>query len=271
MEIRGAAAIVTGGGTGLGGATAERLASAGARVTLLGRRLEVVSAKARALGGFAVACDIGNPPEIVRALDEAEAQHGPARIVVNAAADGRLQPTLLSDGTPSSFELFADVFRTNVFGLFYLAQQAAARMTRLAALADGIRGVILNVSSIAAADGAMGAVAYAASKGAVDALTLSMARDLGSFGIRIMTIAPGPVATEMVARDIPPEFQRFVVNNCVVSPKRMGRPEEFARLAQQIIENDFLNGSLIRFDGAMRAPYLPNGAPDATPSGKAQD
>ena len=256
MKIAGQTVVVTGGGTGMGGAAAEALAVAGATVVVAGRRVDVIEAKARAIGATAIACDVSETASIDRLLDRATRELGTPRVIVHAAADGRLRPALGPDGTPTSFEMFEAIVRTDLLGTFYLAQQAAARMARLDPLEDGIRGLIINVSSIGASDGGAGGIAYCAAKGGVDAMTLSLARELSAFGIRVMTIAPGPVKTPLMDQEFPPEVQRMIVDQSIVLPKRLGDPGEFARLVMHVIDNDFLNGSIIRLDAASRVPFM---------------
>jgi NAD(P)-dependent dehydrogenase (short-subunit alcohol dehydrogenase family) len=264
MQIHGTAAVVTGGGTGMGGATADLLAAGGAKVALLGRRQAVVDARAAKIGGLGVACDVSDPASIDRALAKARDAHGPARIVVNSAADGRLTPAFLPDGSPLPVADFLAQLRTNLVGPFYLAQQAVAQMRTLEPLRDGARGIILNVSSIASSDGAHGGIAYTASKGGLDAMTLGLAREFSQWGIRVVTLVPGPVDTEMARNELP-EQVREAIRNFTVFPRRQGRPEEFAKLAMHVIDNDFINGCLIRFDGGMRVPYVNTPAGGASP------
>ncbi|HLY55219.1 MAG TPA: SDR family NAD(P)-dependent oxidoreductase [Stellaceae bacterium] len=258
MKLEGLAAIVTG-GTGMGGATASALAAKGARVTVLGRRAAVVRRKAREIGGLGLACDVSDPERVSQVLAEAEAAHGVARILVNAAGDGRLAPLLMTDGTAFPRHVFGEVIATNLLGVIYATQAFAERLVAadpLPADEDGEdrRGIVINVSSLAGSDGPIGA-AYAASKGGVNALTLSLAREFAGWGIRVMTIAPGSVDTEMLRDGLTPDAEAMIAGGYVF-PRRMGRPEEFASLAVHLCENDYMNGSIVRFDGGVRRNAL---------------
>lgn len=256
MDINGSAAIITGGGTGMGRATAQALAAAGARLALLGRRQAVVDQAAAEFGGLGIACDVADAEQVSEAVKRARLAHGPARILVNCAADGRLLPMLDPAGAALPLEPFEEILRTNLVGPFNLIRLCCADMTELEPLADGIRGVVINVSSLAGSDGAQGAVAYTASKAGLNGLTLSLARELSRFGIRVVTIAPGPFDTPMAEDFLPEEIRQMMVQ-MIPLPNRIGRPSEFARLAQHVIENDFINGCVIRIDAATRAPYMP--------------
>jgi NAD(P)-dependent dehydrogenase (short-subunit alcohol dehydrogenase family) len=255
MDILGLSAIVTGGGSGLGAATARRLAEAGAKVALVGRRREPLEALAEEIGGLAVACDISRPADVERAFAEAEQAHGAVRILINCAADGRLIPLLDSAGRPTSPDDFMDQLATNLLGPVVAAQHMAAGLKVAEPLdADGQRGVIINVSSVAASDGAHGAPAYTASKGGLDALTLALARELQLAGIRVVTIAVGPMMTELATKhQVAPEVKE-AMRQSFVHPKRPGRPDAFANLVQHVCANDHLNGCIIRLDGALRVP-----------------
>jgi len=255
MDIQGSAAIITGGGSGLGRAAAQELAAAGAKVALFGRRQAVVDAAAAETGGVGISCDVADPESLTGAVEKARDAHGPARIVINSAADGRLLPMLDPTGAPLPLERFQEIINTNLVGPFNLIRHTCSAMTGLEPLADGIRGVVINVSSLASTDGAQGAVGYGASKGGIDAMTLSLARELSFFGIRVNTIACGPFDTPMAEREIPPEFREMMVQ-MIPLPNRVGRPAEFGKLARHVIENDFINGCIIRIDGATRAPYM---------------
>jgi NAD(P)-dependent dehydrogenase (short-subunit alcohol dehydrogenase family) len=254
MEIRGLAAVVTGGATGMGAAAAAALAAHGAKVTVLARRRDSVEAKAREIGGLGLACDITKPNEIAAAFDAAEAAHGPARICINSAAIGAMAPLLLPDGKPYPQHVLADIVTTNLIGAMYVAQAFAARLVEAPVLADGNRGVLINVSSISAADGMAGA-AYVAGKAGVDALSLCLAREFAPWGIRSMTIAPGGVDTEMLRHNTDARLEAYI-EKMFVHPRRLGRPAEFGALAMHIIQNDFLNGSVIRFAGGVHMPFI---------------
>jgi NAD(P)-dependent dehydrogenase (short-subunit alcohol dehydrogenase family) len=221
---------------------------------LLGRRQALLDAKAAAIGGRGIACDVGDPDSVDAALDAAVTAHGPARILINAAADGRLAPLLKPDGTAFPRSSFGEIVATNLLGPMYLTQGFAARLVREPSLADEQRGVVVQISSLAGSDGTIGA-AYAASKGGLNALTLSVARELAPWGIRVMTIAPGAIDTEMLREHATPEVYATIARD-EVFPRRLGRPEECAATALHICENDYLNGSIIRLDGGVRRNAL---------------
>lgn len=249
MDVKGTAALVTGGGSGLGAATARRLAAAGARVTVLDVNLGNAEAVAREIGGFAVLCDVSSAEGAATAIAAARDRHGPARIAVNCAGIGTPAKVLGKEG-PHSLDLFRRVIEVNLIGTFNVLRLAADDMQRLDPLADGERGVIVNTASIAAFDGQIGQAAYGASKGGVHALTLPAARELARFGIRVVTIAPGLFLTPLLMGL--PEEARKSLGAQVPHPARLGDPSEYASLAVQIVENPMLNGETIRLDGAIR-------------------
>jgi NAD(P)-dependent dehydrogenase (short-subunit alcohol dehydrogenase family) len=253
MEIQGAGAVVTGGASGLGGATARELASAGARVAILDLPRSKGEETARALGGGAIfcACDVTKGDQVEAAIDRAVSELGGIRIAVNCAGIGWAQRTVTKEG-PHGLEPFQRVMEVNVVGTFNAIRFEADRMSKNPPDADGERGVIVNTASVAAYDGQIGQVAYAASKGAVVAMTLPVARDLASLGIRVVTIAPGLFDTPLLAGLPEPARQALAAN--IPFPKRLGRPIEYAHLARSIIENGMLNGEVIRLDGAIRMP-----------------
>ncbi len=249
MRIEGQAAIVTGGASGLGLATAEMLAAAGAKVALLDVDAGKAAEAAGRLGGQGLACDVADAASAEQAVAAARDAHGPARILVNCAGIapaarivGRSGPMPLAD--------FARVIQVNLIGSFNLLRLAAADMAALEPDADGERGVIVNTASVAAFDGQIGQAAYASSKGGIAALTLPAARELARYGIRVMTIAPGIFETAML-RGLPETVQQSLAA-AVPFPKRLGRPEEYAALVRQILDNPMLNGEVIRLDGAIR-------------------
>jgi len=253
MDVRGQAAIVTGGHSGMGFAAAQALAAKGAKVAILGRRADRVGQKAGEIGALGIACDIADPAAIEAALKTAEAAHGTARILVHAAADGSMRMLLDADGGPASTDAIRRTIDTNVLGTLYVDRAFASRLTKAEPLASGLRGVIVNVSSIGAADGVVGCI-YAASKGFVDTLGLSLARELSAWRIRVCTIAPGGIDTEML-RAGAIEATYDMLRNQVPALQRPGRPEEFGALALHLCENDYLNGVNIRLDGGMRIPF----------------
>lgn len=251
MDIQGQAAVVTGGGSGLGAATARALAQAGARVALLDVNADAARDLARELGGVAVRCDVTDPRAAEEALAEARAAHGPARVLVNCAGIGTARRILGREG-PQPLEDFARTVQVNLIGSFNMLRLAAAAMAGLEPLADGERGVILSTASIAAFEGQVGQAAYAASKGGIVSLTLPAARELAQFGIRVLAIAPGLFLTPMM-RTLPDAVQADL-GASIPFPKRLGKPEEFAALALHCVANPALNGEVIRLDGALRLP-----------------
>lgn len=258
MQIQGQAALVTGGGSGLGAETARQLARRGARVAVLdinadaARRVAdaIVQAGGQALG---LACDITSTAAVEAAIAAAAEAHGPARLLLNIAGIGTARRIVGKDGTPMPIEDFRRVVEINLVGTFNVTRLAVAAMLKLAPLDDGgtgERGVIVSTASVAAFDGQVGQEAYAASKGGVAAMTLPLARDLAPFGVRAMTIAPGLFHTPLM--DELPETVQQSLAASVPFPKRLGRPAEFAQLVAAIVENPALNGEVIRLDGALR-------------------
>ena len=251
MNLHGHAALVTGAASGLGAAAARELARRGARVAVLDVNLAQAEQVAAEIGGLALRCDVADSASVTAALDAAQAVHGAARIVVNAAGIVAAQRVLQKDGTPAPLDDFERVLRVNLVGSYNVIRLAAARTAALPALDDdGERGVIINTASIAAWDGQVGQAAYAASKGAIASMTLPLARDLAQFGIRVVGIAPGIFMTPMMA-GLPAAVQESLAAS-IPFPKRMGRPSEFGQLVAHIVENIALNGEVIRLDGALR-------------------
>lgn len=251
MEISNQIALVTGGGSGLGEATARRLAAQGAKVAVMDRSAEAAAAVAGQIGGLAVEADVTDADAVAAAFARTADALGTApRIVVNCAGIGTASRILPRDGN-LSIDMFERTVKVNLIGTFTVLSVAARAMTALEPIdADGARGVIVNTASVAYQDGQIGQAAYAASKGGVASLTLPAARELARFGIRVMTIAPGLFETAMSA-GLPADV-RAALEAGLPFPSRMGRPDEFAMLAQQIIENPILNGEVIRIDSAVR-------------------
>lgn len=250
MEVKGVSAIVSGGGSGLGAATARALAAAGAKVALLDVNVDAAKAVAAETGGIAVKCDVTSADSAQAAIAEAAAAHGPARIAVNCAGIAPPAKIVGRDG-PHDLDLFRKVIEVNLIGTFNMLRLAAAGMAGLEPVtADGERGVIINTASVAAFDGQIGQAAYGASKGGVHALTLPAARELARSGIRVVTIAPGIFLTPMLL-GLPQEAQDSLGKQ-VPFPSRLGRPEEYAALALHIVANSMINGETIRLDGAIR-------------------
>ena len=249
MQIDGQAAVVTGGASGLGLATAEMLAGAGARVALLDIDGARAADAAGRIGGLGLQCDVADASSAEQALGEARQAHGPAAILVNCAGIAAGKRIVGRDG-PMPLPEFEQVIRVNLIGTFNLLRLAAAEMTALEPDAEGERGVIVNTASVAAFDGQIGQSAYAVSKGGVVALTLPAAREFARHGVRVVTIAPGIFETPMLL-GLPENVQRSLAES-VPFPKRLGRPEEYALLVRQILDNPMLNGETIRLDGAIR-------------------
>lgn len=248
MKISGIAAIVTGGASGLGAATARRLASLGAKVALLDINAANCESVAKEIGGAALTCDITDAVSTEAAIKQAKERHGAARLVVNCAGIAPGAKVVGRNG-PHDLDLFRKVIEVNLIGTFNVLRLAAADMATLEPLEEGERGVIVNTASIAGYEGQIGQAAYAASKGGVMGLTLPAARELAATGIRIMTIAPGLVETPLFAGLAPAAVEALTAST--LFPRRLGKPEEFAQLVQQIAENLLLNGSVIRLDGAV--------------------
>jgi NAD(P)-dependent dehydrogenase (short-subunit alcohol dehydrogenase family) len=250
VRIEDASALVAGGASGLGEATARRLRDAGAGLTIADLNQDRGSALADELGARFVKADITNEDE-VRAAVEAAAEGGPLRISVTCAGVGWAEKTAGKRG-PHQLQPFETVVGINLIGTFNVLRFAAAAMLENEPLEHGERGVCVNTASAAAYDGQIGQIAYSASKAGVVGMTLPAARDLSSAGIRVMTIAPGLFDTPLLAAL--PQEQREALGQQVPFPPRLGQPEEFALLAEQVVVNPMLNGEVIRLDGALRMP-----------------
>ena len=250
MQIQGQAALVTGGGSGLGEATARELARLGAKVAVLDVNLANAERVAADIGGIACACDITNTESLQAAIAQAAAAHGPARILMNIAGVGAAKRLIAKDGSPAPLEDFAKVVNINLIGTYNVARLFAAECAKQAPLEDGERGVMVFTASVAAFDGQVGQQAYSASKGGVVGMTLPMARDLAQHGIRVCTIAPGLFATPLM-KTLPEAVQASLAAS-IPFPQRLGKPEEFAELALHVVTNGHLNGEVIRLDGAIR-------------------
>jgi len=249
MNIQGAAAIVTGGGSGLGRATAEALAAKGAKVAVFDLNLATAEEVAKAIGGIAVRCDVSDAASAEAAVSQAEAAHGPARILINCAGIGVAKRVVGRDG-PQPLGDFAKVINVNLIGSFNLIRLVAGAISKLEPLEGGERGVMISTASVAAYEGQIGQAAYSASKGGVVAMTLPIARELAQFGVRVNAIAPGIFLTPMLL-GLPQEAQDSL-GRSVPGPARLGEPKEYAALAVHIIENGYINGETIRIDGALR-------------------
>ena len=251
MEIAGQAALISGGGSGLGRATAQALAQAGARVAVLDINEAAAVAVAKEIGGFARACDVTNAADTERAVAGARERHGPARLAVACAGIGTAGRIVGRDG-PLPLDKFAKVIAVNLTGSFNMLRLAAAGMAGLPALDDGERGVIISTSSVAAYEGQIGQIAYAASKAGIAGMTLPAARDLARHGIRVLAVAPGLIATPMMLT-LPPDVQKSL-GESVPFPSRLGHAGEVSRLVLHMIDNVLLNGEVVRLDGALRMP-----------------
>ncbi len=246
MEIKDAVAVVTGGASGLGLATTKRLLDRGASVVVIDLKGEDAVKELGARAKF-VEANVTDPEQVSAALDAAE-EMGPLRIDVNCAGIGNAIKTLSKDG-PFPLDGFTKVIQVNLIGTFNVIRLAAERMAKTEPI-NGERGVIINTASIAAFEGQIGQVAYTASKAAIAGMCLTMARDMGSLGIRALAIAPSLFATGLT-EGIPDEFASVLTKDAAF-PKRLGKPEEYAKLALAIVENPMLNGETIRLDGAIR-------------------
>ena len=249
MKLSTAAAVVTGGASGLGEATARHFAEQGAIVTLFDRDAERGAAVADEIGGHFVNTDVTDEASVQAAIDTALEQMGRIDVCVNCAGIAYGIKTIGRDG-PHPLDSFQRTIDINLVGTFNVSRLAAVAISRNDPESDGARGVIVNTASIAAFDGQKGQAAYAASKGGVVGMTLPMARDLASSGIRVMTIAPGIFRTPMLA-GLPEDVQASLAAD-VPNPARLGDPSEYARLAAFIVEMGYLNGEVIRLDGALR-------------------
>ncbi len=249
MDVAGHAAVVTGGGSGMGAATGRALAAAGAKVALLDVNQEAAEAVAAEIGGLALACDVRDGAAAEQAIAAAREAHGAARIAVNCAGIATGGRIVGREG-PHDLEMFRRTIEINLIGSFNIMRLAAADMAALEPLEDGERGVVVSTASVAAYDGQIGQAAYSASKGGIVGLTLPAARELARHGIRVMTIAPGLIATPMMT-GLPQEVQDSLVATTLY-PKRLGHAEEYADLVMHICANRLLNGEVIRLDGAVR-------------------
>ncbi|PKN76461.1 MAG: 3-hydroxyacyl-CoA dehydrogenase [Deltaproteobacteria bacterium HGW-Deltaproteobacteria-10] len=251
MEIKNCTVLITGGASGLGAATVRQIVKAGGNVSILDMQQEKGAALAAELGNKALFCltDVTNEESVNNSITRTKEQFGAIHSCVNAAGCGWTERTVSKKGA-HSLPVFEQIIRLNLMGTFNVASKAAQAMSENAPNKAGERGVIVNVASVAAFEGQIGQVAYAASKGAVVSMTLPMARDLAGLGIRVITVSPGMFKTPLLAM-LPPE-SLDALNASVPFPKRIGEPEEFAILVEHILVNPYLNGEVIRLDGALR-------------------
>ena len=248
MELKNTAVLVTGGASGLGEATAAHLAAQGAKVAVLDIQDEKAAAVAQRIGGIAVHCDVTDPASAENAIAKAREAHGVARILVNCAG-GAVGKRVVGKNGPMPLEDFTKVINLNLFGSFNMTRLAAAEMIAADPLGEE-RGLILFTTSVAAYEGQIGQASYSAAKGALASLTIQLAREFSQFGVRVMAIAPGIFLTPLLYT-ASPEVQESLASS-IPFPQRLGKPEEFADLVGHIAANRYLNGEVIRLDGAVR-------------------
>jgi len=249
MKIEGHAAIVTGGSSGLGAATARALAAAGAKVAVLDLNAEAGAAIANEVGGFFASCDVADAQSAEKAVLNSVDTIGVPRVLVNCAGIGGASRIVGRDG-PMALDGFEKVVRVNLIGTFNMMRLVADVMSRAEPDEHGSRGVIVSTASVAAFEGQIGQAAYAASKGGIVSLTLPAAREFARFGIRVLTIAPGLFRTPLL-EELPEEVRQGLAAS-IPSPSRLGEPAEFAELVLAMVANNYLNGEVVRLDGALR-------------------
>ncbi|MHC8732063.1 SDR family NAD(P)-dependent oxidoreductase [Arenicellales bacterium IMCC56312] len=250
MDLHGKCALVTGGGSGMGASVARMLGARGARVAVLDLNGDAAEATANEIAGLAFSADVADESSVKGALEETISQIGIPRVVVSCAGVAPASRILRREG-PHELEFFQDVISTNLVGTFNVLRLCASKMAALDPVTTaGGRGVIINTASVAAYEGQIGQAAYASSKGGVVSLTLPAARELARVGIRVMTIAPGLIGTPMLTK-MDEDIQNSLASQ-VPFPSRFGQPEEFASLVSHVIDNEMLNGEVIRLDGAIR-------------------
>lgn len=253
MDVQGQTAIVTGGGSGLGAETARHLAKAGAKVSIFDVNMDGANEVAGEIGGTAIECDVSDGQSAIDAFAKAKDANGPARILINCAGIGPAALTVDREGKPHDLDMYAKVIGINLIGSFNCLRLAAADMVDLDALDEGERGLIVNTASVAGYEGQIGQIAYASSKGGVLGMTLPAARDLGRYGIRVNTIAPGYIGTPLLM-GMPEKVQDALKATQVFPNDRFGTPAEYARLVMHMCENVMLNGGTIRLDAGARMP-----------------
>ncbi|HET7406089.1 MAG TPA: SDR family NAD(P)-dependent oxidoreductase [Mycobacteriales bacterium] len=252
MDINGAGAIISGGASGLGEATARVLASAGVKVTIADLNADKGKALADELGGVFVSTDVTDEGQVQNAVDQAVATGAPLRIGVACAGIGWASRIVGRDGTPHDLGAYKKIVEVNLIGTFNFWRIAGSAISQTEALESGSRGVLVGTASVAAFDGQIGQISYSASKGGIVGMTLPAARDLAPVGVRVCTIAPGLFDTPLLG--MLPDEQKAALAKDVVFPKRLGRPEEYGKLVRAIAEIDYLNGETFRLDGALRMP-----------------
>ena len=249
MNLSGQIAVVTGGGSGLGRATVEALAARGAKVVVVDLNTAAAEEVAASIGGLAIGLDVADAPAAEAAFARIAAEFGGVRVLINCAGIGVAKRVLGKEG-PQALADFEKVIRINLLGSFNMLRLATAAMAKLEPLDGGERGVVINTASVAAFEGQVGQAAYAASKGGIVSMALPIARELAPLGIRVNTIAPGLFLTPLM-RTLPDEVQASLAKS-IPFPPRLGAPEEFAALVVHMAENAFLNGEVVRLDGALR-------------------
>jgi NAD(P)-dependent dehydrogenase (short-subunit alcohol dehydrogenase family) len=252
MDINGAGAIISGGASGLGEATARVLASAGVRVSIADLNADKGKALADELGGVFVSTDVTDEGQVQNAVDQAVATGAPLRIGVACAGIGWASRIVGRDSTPHDLGAYKKIVEVNLIGTFNFWRIAGSAISQTEALESGSRGVLVGTASVAAFDGQIGQISYSASKGGIVGMTLPAARDLAPVGVRVCTIAPGLFDTPLLG--MLPDEQKAALAKDVVFPKRLGRPEEYGKLVRAIAEIDYLNGETFRLDGALRMP-----------------
>jgi NAD(P)-dependent dehydrogenase (short-subunit alcohol dehydrogenase family) len=253
MDVNGAAAIVTGGASGLGLATARDLAAHGAKVVIVDLNEDQGKTVADELGGVFVKTDVSDEAQVQAAVDAAVATGAPLRVVVNSAGIGWASRTVAKDGSPHDLGAYRKVIDVNLIGTFNGMRIGAAAIAKTDPVNDdNLRGVIINTASVAGIEGQTGQVAYSASKGGIIGMTLPAARDLAAIGVRVNTIAPGIIDTPIYGFNEDADAFKAKLVAPVVFPKRMGRADEFAHLVRSLIENDYVNAETVRFDGGIR-------------------
>lgn len=254
MDLKDSVAVVTGGASGLGEATVRRFIAGGAAVGIMDRPNSKGAELAKELGDRAlfVPADVSSGDEVAKALDELVAKYGKLTVAVNCAGVGTAGRVLNKQGQPHALDLFEMTIKINLIGTFNVMRLAAERMFKNTPNAKGERGVIINTASVAAFDGQVGQMAYAASKGGVVGMTLPAARDLAQWGIRCLTIAPGTFNTPMM-QSVSDDFKK-ILEAQIPFPSRMGDPAEYGNLAAHMVENAYLNGEVVRIDGSLRMP-----------------
>lgn len=253
MDLKGMAAIVTGGASGLGGATAARLARGGARVTLFDLNAELGAAHADAIGGQFMKVDVTDEGAVAAAFEQAEALHGVARILVNCAGIAPAIKTVGKEHAPHPLDVFRRTVEVNLIGTFCMIARFAASLAKADEI-EGERGVIVNTASVAAFDGQIGQAAYSSSKGGVVGLTLPVARDLAAVGIRVNTVAPGLIDTPIYGEGPDSEAFKAKLGESVLYPRRLGKPEELASMVVELLTNSYMNAEVVRVDGGIRMP-----------------